>query len=212
MDGTRIIRYGWIALFILVAVWVRVKWYSKGWVENPIYPFIAIFALGGTAAILFVIYVLPMLGDAAGEALYSSGERVKPSEGLKAAAKIAAGDYEGAIQEYEKHLEEKPDDAFAVSEVAKLRHDKLGQPEQALAFLQEKLEGREWTQDDAAFLMFRIADIHTERKSYEDAKSVLEQVVGAFPGSRHSANARHKINELEQLEYKELQSLRAKTA
>jgi len=212
MDGRSIIRYGWVALFLLVAIWVRVKWYSPGWVANPIYPFIAIFVLGGGGGILFVIYVLPLLGEAAGEAVFSSGEQIKVTEGMKAAAKIAAGDYEGAITWYKAHLEEKPDDSFAVSEIAKLYNDKLGQPDQALAFLQEKLEGREWAPDDAAFLMFRIADLYTERKSYADAKNILEQVVGTFSGSRHSANARHKINELEQLEYKELQALRTKSA
>lgn len=212
MEGKSLIRYGWIALFVLAVIWVRLKWYSPEWVANPIYAFIAIFVLGGVGGVVFVTFVLPRLGDAAGEAIFSSGEKVKVSEGMKATAKIAAGDYEGAVQEFEKHLEEKPDDCFAISEVAKLRAEKLGQPEQALAFLKEKLEGRAWPEDDAAFLMFRLVDLYSAGKNYDDAKNILEQVVGAFPGSRHSANARHRINEVEQLEYKEIQSLRSKTA
>ena len=75
----------------------------------------------------------------------------------------------------------------------------------AVHFLQEKLQSKEWAEEHAAFLMFRIADIQMKLPDYEAAKDILEQVVGNFPGTRHSANAKHKINEIEQAQFKELQ-------
>ena len=129
---------------------------------------------------------------------------------MKAAAKMAAGDYHGAIEEYQKALAEKPDDTFTISEIAKIKADKLGQPDEALTYLQENLESREWPQDDAAFLMFRVADIYTNAESWEGAKITLEQIIGDFPGTRHSSTAKHRISELDQAQFKKLQAQRAK--
>ncbi|HEY1051370.1 MAG TPA: hypothetical protein VGE39_16475, partial [Prosthecobacter sp.] len=64
---------------------------------------------------------------------------------------------------------------------------------------------------DAAFIMFRIADVHlTHRHDFEAARDMLEQVIGNFPNTRHSANAHHKIGEVEQAQFKQLQEQRAK--
>ena len=41
---------------------------------------------------------------------------------------------------------------------------------------------------------------------------MLEQVIGNFPGTRHSANAYHKISEIEQLEFKYIQDQKARAA
>jgi outer membrane protein assembly factor BamD (BamD/ComL family) len=141
--------------------------------------------------------------------MYSSGEEVTADEKMRAAAKMAQGDYQGAIAEYQKMYSEKPDDPFPISEIAKIQADKLEAPEMAVDFLQEHLQAREWTEDHAAFLMFRVSEVHMKTKDYEAAKDILEQVVGNFPGTRHSANAKHKINEIEQLQFKELQTKRS---
>ena len=82
--------------------------------------------------------------------------------------------------------------------------------ERALAFLQERLESQSWAEENAAFLMFRIVDVNINRQSFADAKDILEQIVGNFPGTRHSANAKHKIQELEQAEFKAIQARRAR--
>lgn len=210
MSSRTIVHICIAGLFALAVLYIMSKWNSTAWQENPMYPFMAIIVLAIGGGLFFVTIVLPRIGDAVGTVMYSSGEEVTIDDSMKAAAKVAAGDYEGAIAEYKKAMAEKPDDIHPVSEIAKLMSEKLHQSDQALLFLQGNLEGKNWSEDNAAFLMFRMADIYTHSKAFEDAKNILEQVSGNFPGTRHSANARHKIGELEQLEYKELQAERAR--
>lgn len=174
------------------------------------YPFLAILGLAISGGIFFVLVVLPAMGDAIGTVMYSSGAVIEKDKGLEAAAKIASGDYEGAIREYEKMYQEKPEDPFPVSEIAKIHSDKLQNYETALQVLQQHLEEKDWPEDNAAFLMFRMVDVHMHHGAFAEAKDILEQIVGNFPGTRHSANGKHKIHELEQLEFKEIQAQRAR--
>ncbi|WP_009964521.1 tetratricopeptide repeat protein [Verrucomicrobium spinosum] len=197
-------------LFVLAVLYVMGKWNSPDWQENPMYPLISIIMLAIVGGVFFVTVVLPKFGDAIGTVMYSSGEEVEQDESMKAVALVAKGDYHGAIKEYEKMIANKPEDPFPVSEIAKIYSEKLHAPDQALVIIQENLENREWTEENAAFLMFRLSDIHMATRNYDAAKDILEQVAGNFPGTRHSGNARHKINELEQLQYKEIAAQRAK--
>ena len=210
MTPRLIIRLCLISFFALAILYVMGKWHTEAWQNNPMYPFFGIISIAIAGGFLFVTVILPQLGDAVGTMMYSSGEEIRADEGMKAAAKMAAGDYHGAIEEYQKALAEKPDDTFTISEIAKIKADKLGQPDEALTYLQENLESREWPQDDAAFLMFRVADIYTNAESWEGAKITLEQIIGDFPGTRHSSTAKHRISELDQAQFKKLQAQRAK--
>ncbi len=168
---------------------------------------ILVLALAG--GIFFVMVILPKLGDAVGASMYSSGEEAGSDEGTKAAVKMARGDYLGAISEYEVMMKEKPTDPFPVSEIAKIHAEKLKDPPKALAFLRQHLEAREWGAEDAAFLMFRVADLQAGLQEFDSAKELLQQVMGKFPGTRHSANAKHKISEIEQKQFKNLQARRS---
>lgn len=210
MSTRTIIHFCVIGLFVLAILYVIGKWNSPEWEANPMYPLISIIFLAIVSGVFFVTVILPRIGDAVGTVMYSSGEEIQPDESMKAAAKLAAGDYEGAIDEYKKMISAKPEDPFPVSEVAKLLAEKLQQPKQAITFLQGHLEAKSWTEENAAFLMFRMVEVHTHQKAYEEAKDILQQIAGNFPGTRHSANARHKINELEEMEFKELQAQRAR--
>ncbi|WP_265593560.1 tetratricopeptide repeat protein [Verrucomicrobium sp. BvORR034] len=198
------------ALFVLAVLYVMAQWNTPEWQDNPMYPLISIIVLAIVGGVFFVTVVLPKFGDAIGTVMYSSGEEVEQDESMKAVALVAKGDYHGAIKEYEKMIANKPEDPFPVSEIAKIYSEKLHAPDQALHVIQENLENRDWTEENAAFLMFRLSDIHMATRNYDAAKDILEQVAGNFPGTRHSGNARHKINELEQLQYKEIAAQRAK--
>lgn len=198
------------ALFVLAVLYVMGQWNTPDWQDNPMYPLISIIILAIVGGVFFVTVVLPRFGDAIGTVMYSSGEEVEQDESMKAVALVAKGDYHGAIKEYEKMIANKPEDPFPVSEIAKIYSEKLHAPDQALVIIQENLENRDWTEENAAFLMFRLSDIHMATRNYDAAKDILEQVAGNFPGTRHSGNARHKINELEQIQYKEIAAQRAK--
>ena len=174
---------------------------------------VMVIVLGLVGGLLAVKYVIPMLGDAMSEAVFSSGEKVEQDEMTKAAAKIAQGDYQGAIEHYEKMLQDKPDDPFPVAEIAKVHAERLRNPQAALKALEEHLQSKDWPVDDAAFIMFRIADVHlTHRHDFETARDMLEQIISNFPNTRHSANAHHRMTEIEQMQYKLLMDQRAKAA
>jgi hypothetical protein len=76
------------------------------------------FTVGLAVGLLIVKYVLPAFGDAVGTMVYSSGEKVQPTESHKAAAKVAQGDYEGAIAEHEKSLSADPSQTYPIAEIA----------------------------------------------------------------------------------------------
>jgi tetratricopeptide (TPR) repeat protein len=210
MHNRNIINICLVSLFALAVLWVMGKWHTEAWQANPMYPLLGILGLAIWGGLMFVTIILPSIGDAVGTVMYSSGEVSAKSEGMEAVAKLAAGDYEGAIAAYEHVLSEKPDDPFPISEIAKIYADKMHDPERAIAFLQEHLEGKPWPEDNAAFLMFRMVDVNLGKEAMADAKDILEQIVGNFPGTRHSANAKHKMQELEQAEFKAIQARRAK--
>jgi outer membrane protein assembly factor BamD (BamD/ComL family) len=83
----------------------------------------------------------------------------------------------------------------------------------AIQVLTNHLQSREWSVDDAAFLLFRVVEVQTNHlHDFAAARSTLEQVIAGYPNTRHSANAHHKITELEQVEFKFIQEQRAKAA
>jgi hypothetical protein len=208
MNIRSVVKLCLAALLVLVVLWTQQHW--KTWEnEKEVYKLLSILVLAIGGGLFVVMVLLPKLGDAVGEAMYSSGEASTASEGMKAAAKMAKGDYQGAIAEYEVMIKERPADSFPVSEIAKIHADKLGDPAKALAFLREHLAAREWAPDDAAFLNFRIVDLHVGLREFDKAKQILQQVAGDFPGTRHSANAKHKISELDQKQFKEIQARRS---
>jgi len=209
MNTTLIIRICLVTLALLVIALICTFFKEAGDGTK----LVMVIALGLAGGLLAVKYVIPMLGDAMSEAVFSSGEQMEQDEMTKAAAKIAQGDYQGAIAHYEKMLEDKPDDPFPVAEIAKVHAERLRNPQAALKALEEHLQSKDWPVDDAAFIMFRIADVHlTHRHDYDAARDMLEQVISNFPNTRHSANAHHRMSEIEQLQYKLLMEQRAKAA
>jgi hypothetical protein len=81
-------------------------------------------------------------------------------------------------------------------EIAKIHRDNLENPVAAIATLREALESHEWEVNDAAYFMFRIAELYDEDlANRETAIEILQQVCSELPETRHSANARHKLHE-----------------
>jgi tetratricopeptide (TPR) repeat protein len=201
-----------LGFFVLGVLWVMGSWSAWDKDEKVIHQLLSVLLLAVVGGFIVVTVLLPRIGDAVSTAMTSSNEEVRQEGASKALALVASGNYEGAIKEYQRVLAEKPDDSFAVSEIAKVCSDKLRDPARALQVLREHLEGREWPVDDAAFLMFRMVDIHLQQHQFDDARALLEQIETSFPNTRHTGNARHKINEVEQAEFKFAQAQRARGA
>lgn len=208
MNRTLIIRLCLIAFFLLL---VKIGWDK---VKDDIgMMFIYFIGLGVIAGLLVVKYVLPWFGDAVGTVVYSSGEEVRIDGGLKAAAKLAQGDYEGAIAEHEKSLARDPAQSFPVAEIAKICAEKLGDPKRGIKVLETHLAATPWTDDDATFLRFRMVGLHLEHlHDFAKARTLLEKIVADFSGTRHSANAHHLLGEVDQAEFKFMAQQRAKAA
>lgn len=146
--------------------------------------------------VVFVIDVLPVMADKMSHAVYDSAETVEPDAMHDARAKVAQGDYEGAIESFKVAAQADPFNRMPWVEIAKIYRENLDNPAAALATLRTALEGQEWQINDAAYLMFRVAELYDEDlQDRTSATSILLQVTEQFPNTRHSANARHRLHE-----------------
>lgn len=149
------------------------------------------------AAGMFLVYVLPAFVNQATREMYGSGAEVEDDPLHDARALFAQGDYEGAIEIYRQVAQETPEDRFPWVEIAKIQHNNLGDPDAAIATLRKGLESKEWSVNNAAFFMFRIAELfEKEKKDVDTSVQLLKQVVELFPETRHAANATHRLREL----------------
>jgi TolA-binding protein len=154
------------------------------------------FLTAGLVGIVFVIDVLPSLAHRMTHAVYDSAEMVEDDAMHDARAKLAQGDYEGAIAAFRDAAAMDTLNRLPWVEISKIQRENLHDPAAAIATLRQAIEGQEWEMSDAAFLIFRLAEIYDE--DLEDrlsAASLLQQVVDQFPETRHSANARHRLHE-----------------
>lgn len=158
---------------------------------------IPIFVIGGAVlALMAVAFFLPTIGDRVGQFIYSSPERVEPDPGSKARALVAQGDYEGAIEAYLDLAAQMPQDRLPVVEAMRLAREKLHDPRKAIEIIEEAVNDREWPEEDAAYFLFRLVEMHEDDLQDRTAAAVyLQHVVKNFEGSRHAANAIHKLRD-----------------
>lgn len=153
------------------------------------------FLSAGLVGIVFVTQVLPILAQKMTHAVYDSGEEVEPDAFHDARVLMAQGEWEAAIGAFKTAAAQDPMNRMPYVEIAKIQKFNLEDPHAAIQTLREAIEGQEWEQNDAAFLMFRVAELYEEDAGdRESAVAIMEQVMEQFPESRHSANARSKLN------------------
>ena len=148
--------------------------------------------------ILAVLYVLPVLVDKVSEEMMGSTAEVDDDPLDEARAAVAAEEYPDAIAVYRKFWLENPDERHPLVEIAKIQRVYLKSPAVAVSTLEEGLDEHEWPEGDAAFLMFRIAEIYEE--DLDNKKRVIEvmkRAVKELEGTRHAGNAAQKLRELE---------------
>ncbi len=154
------------------------------------------FLTAGLVGIVFVIHVLPAIAQRFTHAVYDSAEMVERDPMHDARAKVAQGDWEGAIEAFRLAAAADPLNHLPWVEISKIQLDELEDPAASVQTLRTAIEGQEWEENDAAYLMFRLAEIYNEHMSDRNsAASIMQQVIDQFPESRHSANARHKLRE-----------------
>lgn len=150
----------------------------------------------GLAGTAFVVHVLPLLVQRATHAVYDSGEMVEKDAMHDARSLLAQGAYEESIAAFRTAAAAEPGNRLPWVEMAKIHKDHLHQPEAAVQTLREALEQHEWQVNDAAYLLFRLAELYDEcLGDRASAIAIMQQVVDQCAGTRHSANARHKLAE-----------------
>lgn len=155
-----------------------------------------VFLSAGLAGIVFVTQLLPLLAEKMTHAVYDSGEEVEPDPFHDARVLMAQGEWEGAIAAFRLAGEQDPLNRMPWAEIAKIQKNHLENSQLAILTLREAIEGQEWEENDAAFLMFRLAELYDEDAvDRGSAVAILEQVIEQFPQTRHSANARAKLHE-----------------
>ena len=125
---------------------------------------------------------------------------MQSSPALQSMNQGGQGDYEGAIKAYKAIAQDDPDNRFPIFEIAKIHHEHLRDIDSAIKTFEDSLANKEWAENDAAAMMFRLQQIYLEDKQDEEqATKLLEMVIEKFPETRHSANAHHRLNELKKI-------------
>jgi tetratricopeptide (TPR) repeat protein len=157
----------------------------------------ALVLLGLVVGGIVVVRFIPIFGDWVGNLFFNPNERFEKAPHADALAAIARGDYEEAIAEYRASLEANPRDLHALSEIARLYCEKFDNPTAAAAALEDALR-RDWPPDDFAFLHHRLADVAwDDLRDARRARELLLRVIQDFPGTKHSANAQHRLQEID---------------
>ena len=153
------------------------------------------FLSAGLVGVLFVVFVLPAWAQRVTHAVYDSAEEVEESAMHEARSLVAQGDYEGAIEAFKRAAAEAPLDRVPWVEISKIQKQQFHDTPAAIQTLRTAVEGHEWEINDAAFFLFRLAELYDEVGNRDTAVIMLRQVIDQFPDTRHSANARHKLHE-----------------
>ena len=154
------------------------------------------FVSAGVVGIVFVVYLLPFFAQRVTHAVYDSGETMERDVMHNARSLLAQGNYEDAIAAFQQAAAADPLNRLPWVEIAKIQKDNMGDPAAAIQTIRYALESQEWEINDAAYFLFRLAELYDQVEGDRaTATAIMQQVMGQFPGTRHSANATHKLHE-----------------
>lgn len=155
------------------------------------------FVSAGFVGILFVVYLLPFFAHRVTHAVYDSAEMIEKDVMHDARSLLAQGDYAGAIEAFKQAAAAEPTNRLPWVEITKIYRDNVGDTASAIQTARYALESQAWSVDDAAYFMFRLAELYPEVEGHHGTSmAIMQQVIEQFPGTRHSANATHKLQEL----------------
>jgi tetratricopeptide (TPR) repeat protein len=165
--------------------------------QNIFNVFVLILLFAGTLGAIVAFFLLPAIGEWVGHLFIAPNERIEKGEYDDALAFANQGDYEGAIAAYRNVLRNNPEDTHALNEIVHLYCDKLNNYDAAAAELEEALQ-REWSEEKGAFVASRLAEVYWKYQGDADrARAILTQIMESMPETRHAANARHKLRDIE---------------
>ena len=158
----------------------------------------AFMGLAIVTALVTAIVMLPLLGEFAGSFIFTPNQQIEHSPHANALSKLAAGDYQGAIDEYKSVFEDNPEDTHAASEIVRLYCEKLNESEPASDFLVEALSYPDRVPEQTAFLSQRQVDVcWNYQHDGIRARAILIKIAEDMPETREAANAMHRLQEIE---------------
>jgi tetratricopeptide (TPR) repeat protein len=164
--------------------------------EKTMYGILLTFLSAGLVGIFFVVYALPFFAQRVTHAVYDSAEMVEKDVMHDARSLTAQGDYDGAIAAYKLAAAADPLNRLPWVEIAKIQKTNMEDPAAAIQTIRHALESQAWEVNDAAYFLFRLAELYDEVEgNRESAVAIMNQVIEQFPETRHSANARNKLHE-----------------
>ena len=154
------------------------------------------FLSAGLVGIVFVFVVLPMMAHKVTHAIYDSAEMIERDVMHDARALVAQGEYHAAIEAFKEAAKAEPLNRLPWVEIAKIQKDNLEDPQAAINTIRYALESQAWEINDAAYFLFRLAELYDEVMGDRDsAVAILHQVIEQFPRTRHSANAKTRLHD-----------------
>jgi len=162
--------------------------------------YICILGLAAVTALVSCVSLLPLLGEFAGNVMFTPNEQIERSPHHDALAKLAAGDFQGAIDAYRAVFEDDPRDLHAASELVRLYCEKLHEFEPAEDFLVEALSYEDRSPEESAFLSQRLVDVCWNfQKDGVRARAILIKIAEDMPETRQAANALHRLQEIDRM-------------
>jgi tetratricopeptide (TPR) repeat protein len=154
------------------------------------------FLTAGLVGMVVVADILPAFANRVTHAIYDSAEMMEHDVMHDARSLLAQGDFAGAIEAFKKAAAAEPLNRLPWVEIAKIYKDNLQDSASAIQTIRYALESQEWEVKDAAYFLFRLAELYDEVEgNRESAMAIMQQVIDEFPGTRHAANAAHKLHE-----------------
>jgi len=154
------------------------------------------FLTAGVIGVSFVVFALPFFAQRATHAIYDSAEMIEKDVMHSARSLLAQGEYDRAIEAFKQAATADPLNRLPWVEIAKIQKINLGDATAAIATIRYALESQAWEVNDAAYFLFRLAELYDEVEgNRESAIAIMHQVIEQFPETRHSANANHKLHE-----------------
>lgn len=154
------------------------------------------FLSAGLVGILFVVYLLPFFAQRVTHAVYDSAEMIERDVMHDARVMVAQGEYHAAIEAFKEAAKAEPLNRLPWVEIAKIYKDNLEDPNAAIETIRYALESQAWEINDAAYFLFRLAELYDEVLGDRASSiAILQQVVEQFPRTRHSANANTRLHE-----------------
>lgn len=159
--------------------------------------FAALIVIALFLAVILGVVLVPAIGEWAGGFIFSPNEEIEKDPHSGAIAKMAQGDYPGAVAEYLALFEHDPNDTSSLSEAVRILCDKMHDPATAASLLGEALQ-KDWPHEQLAFLVNRLVDVSWNYQADADqARALLRQIIETLPDTRYSANATHRLHEID---------------